>query len=532
MKVSNLPPRGDDEGNQFPFLLGEDFVEKHNIAWRVEIAREDASNPILEPKYPWESSCVFGHGTVLLDPIDGIWKAWYIALPEPQPFVAPGAGRRLCYAESADGLNWTRPELDISPYPGYPKTNILISIESGGPCQHASVIIHPDAPEDQRYEMFMMRLPGWECPYDIVEGFPVPEGHSSHRGAGFTVGMFRYVSSDGKRWRPWEQIHIETADSGWVSQVPDGSYVMYHKIGIPALPGGMVPYDVAAGVCRIMVRRTSKDGGEWSLPEIVLSPDWQDSQDTQFMELTRLPEKGGYVGLVSVYHVLNQTVDLQFAGSRDGKTWWRPDRRACLPLRPLGDIGGGQVWPMHPLVEHDGRIYVYYSGSEGAHADYMSTEPVENMKAAGFKNWPHFHEPLTLGNDVYSPLRGIHWNYSSLCRASWEKGRLWAAVTASGGNLPGDLLTREVEAQDKEIVINLVTIKDGSLEAELLADGKVLPGFARGDCLPLSGNLHMASLKWKGGIRCPAGRVQIRFFLRRVCFYGFELRNVVSDDAK
>jgi hypothetical protein len=62
------------------------------------------------------------------------------------------------------------------------------------------------------------------------------------------------------------------------------------------------------------------------------------------------------VGLVTVYHLLNQTIDVQFAGSRDGKRWWRPDRRACLPLRSLGDLGGGMIWPMHPMIQHKGRI--------------------------------------------------------------------------------------------------------------------------------------------------------------------------------
>lgn len=508
------------ENQPFSFLLGEDFVEKHNIAWRVELAREDEANPILEKKFPWESACVFSHGTVLRDPIDGLWKIWYIAVPEHD--LSPSAERRLCYAESEDGVNWVRPELEICPYQDYAKTNILMSIESGGPCQHASVIIHPDAPADSRYEMFIMRLPGWECDYQIVEGFPLPPGKTSHQDAYFCVGLYRYLSADGKHWRPWHQTKVDTSDSGWVSQLADGSYVMYHKTVIPAFPGGVIPYDVGSGSCRIMVRRTSATGEEWSPPELTLTPDWQDPQDTQFMELTPLPERNGYVGLVTVYHLLNQTVDVQWAGSRDGKAWWRPDRRACLPLRPLGDVGGGMIWPMHPLIEHEGRIYLYYSGCEGLHNDYMSTLPVEQMKGAGFKNWPHYYEPLGLGNDSYSPLRGCLWFHSSFCRASWEAGRLWAAVTASGGNLTGDMLTREIEAGGKELSVNVVTVQDGTLEAELVADGKVVPGFSRADCVSVQGNQRQAILRWKGGDRCPVPRVQVRFYLRRARFYGFD----------
>jgi hypothetical protein len=103
---------------------------------------------------------------------------------------------------------------------------------------------------------------------------------------------------------------------------------------MPAPPGGLVPYDCAVGECRIIVQRTSHDGTQWSPQQLAITPDWLDSPDTQFMELTAIPERNGYVGLLTVYHALNQSIDIQFTASRDGKTWWRPDRRACVPLKP------------------------------------------------------------------------------------------------------------------------------------------------------------------------------------------------------
>ncbi|MGH9511410.1 MAG: hypothetical protein ACRD2U_04670 [Terriglobales bacterium] len=505
----------------FSFLLGEDFVEKHNVAWRVELASDDAANPLMEPLFPWESAAVFSHGTVLLDPIDGLWKAWYISAKQTK--LQSSAERRLCYAESKDGLRWTRPKLDICAYPGFPRTNILLDIKSGGSSQHASVIVHPDAPSDYRYEMFVIRLPGWEHPYTVVKGFKLPTNSASHGGkqGDFKPGYFRYHSKDGKNWIPWEVVSLETSDSGWICQQPDGSYVAYHKAVIPALPGAMVPYDIAAGVCRILVRRTSPDGRTWSQSEPVVTPDWMDPQDTQFMELTPLSQRGGSVGLVTVYHVLNQSIDVQFTGSRDGKNWWRPDRRACIPLKALGDLGGGMIWPMHPMIQHNGRIYLYYSGCEGLHNDYHSTDPVERMKAARFPRWPHYWEPLTLGKDVFSPVRGVLWFYGSLCRASWQAGRLWALVTATGGGAEGTALTRDIDVKGKRLTVNVATIKEGSLTAELVKDGKPLRGFTRADCKPVRGDHNAAPLLWKGGSTSPSN-CQIRFYLQRARLYGFD----------
>jgi hypothetical protein len=519
----NLPAYIPNRNEQFSFLLGEDFVEKHNVAWRVELANEDAKNPLMEPKFPWESAAVFSHGTVMVDPIDGLWKAWYISCQQTK--LQSSAERRLCYAESADGLNWTRPRLDICPYPGFPRTNILLDIESGGSSQHASVIVHPDAPPDERYEMFVIRLPGWEHPQKIVKGFALPDDRSTHGGGKgeFKPGYFRYRSRDGKNWKPWEMVNLETSDSGWISQAADRSYVAYHKSIIPTPPGGLVPYDIAAGACRIMVRRTSSDGTGWTQYEPVITPDWLDAQDTQFMELTHLDQRGGMVGLVTVYHLLNQTIDVQFAGSRDGKRWWRPDRRACLPLRSLGELGGGMIWPMHPMIQHKGRVYLYYSGCEGLHNDFHSTDPVERMKAAKFPRWPHYWEPLVLNQDVYSPVRGVLWFFGSLCRASWEVGRLWAAVTATGGNMEGTLMTRILSTGGKEVTVNVATMKDGTLTAELVKNGKPVRGFTRADCKPIRGDHHAALLRWKGGNRCPTENVQIRFYLQRAKLYGFDL---------
>jgi hypothetical protein len=87
--------------------------------------------------------------------------------------------------------------------------------------------------------MFIIRLPGWEHPYKVVQGFALPRDSSTHAGGKgeFKPGYFRYRSSDGKKWIPWEVVSLETSDSGWISQLADGSYVAYHKAVIPSLPG-------------------------------------------------------------------------------------------------------------------------------------------------------------------------------------------------------------------------------------------------------------------------------------------------------
>ena len=67
-----------------PMILADDFVERENIAWRVEPGLPDPDNPLMKPEYPWDAGATFIHGTVLIDPCDGLYKAWYLSTP-PTP---------------------------------------------------------------------------------------------------------------------------------------------------------------------------------------------------------------------------------------------------------------------------------------------------------------------------------------------------------------------------------------------------------------------------------------------------------------
>ena len=41
-----------DNIESVPFLVGADFVERRNVAWRIEMGQPDARNPLIEPHMP------------------------------------------------------------------------------------------------------------------------------------------------------------------------------------------------------------------------------------------------------------------------------------------------------------------------------------------------------------------------------------------------------------------------------------------------------------------------------------------------
>jgi len=492
--------------SRLPFLMASDFDELDLIAWRVELGTQDPDNPLLEPEFPWDAGGVFSHGTVLRDPIDGLWKAWQVSTPLSKP-MGPGTwrhDRRLTYLESKDGAHWVRPKLPIIPWEGHPQTNLLMDLW----CSYASVNVDRD--RDPPYEMFVFRYPSYPGGSGRVEGLPLPPRKDKH-----PYGLYRFRSPDGKAWKAVEgPIDMNTADSCFIYRLDDGSYLAYHKTELPAFPGGVTPYDIADGGVRLIGLRTSKDGTAWSDPtRLVMTPDWRDPGDTQFMELCPIKVPGGFVATLTVYHNHTQRIDLQWAASRDGIHWWRPDRRACLPNPPLGEYGGGMIWPMHHPVIDGSQLHVYYSGNESLHGDLFNSEDSGPRK-------------LRARGERLSRQSSSLPNYGALCRASWTTGRLWALAPAIGGPYVGTATTKRLPLSGKQLLVNVITRRDGNLRAELLdSKGAVIEGYSRDECRLIAGDVAVATVEWNEEKTMPEAATKIRFYLKRAFLYGFAVKD-------
>jgi hypothetical protein len=391
--------------------------------------------------------------------------------------------------------------LKLVSWKGQDDTNLLLV----GYSAYASVNINPTL-KDTPYEMFLFRHPGFLGGPKVIEGLPLPQGHDRH-----PYGLYRYRSKDGKAWKAVEgPIQLATSDSCQFYWLEAGKYLCYHKIGMPAFPGGLTPFDVGDGEVRLICRRTSKDGSQWSdPPAIIMAPDWRDPADTQFMELGPLAVPGGYIATLTVFHNLTQTIDLQWAASRDGINWWRPERRPALANAPLGDFGGGMIWPMRQPVQDGDKLHVFYTGTEGLHGDLYNT------RASGPRVLRARGEILSRQSFTYGG------DYGALCRATWTADRLWALAGAHGGYTEGAATTRKADLAGKRLLVNGRTRPSGTLRVELLdRNGRALKGFAAADCKPVTGDHHALTVHWKGGDRAPVGTAKARYLFRRAFLYG------------
>ena len=91
----------------------------------------------------------------------------------------------------------------------------------------------------------------------------------------------------------------------------------------------------------------------------------------------------------------------------------------------------------------------------------------------------------------------------------------------------GSLTTKPLVFLGDTIVIN-ANARGGSLVVEALdTRGNVIPGFARGDCKPITTNSVRHVVNWKGSPDCHLlqGRpIRLRFLLKKTKLYAFEAR--------
>jgi hypothetical protein len=177
---------------------------------------------------PWEGAFC-GYVTVLKD--GDTYRMYYRGLPTAGK---DGSSAEVtCYAESRDGIIWTKPNLRIHEVAGTLDNNVILKDQA--PATHnfsPFVDGHPDVSSDQRYKAL---------------------------GGTSDSGLLAYVSADGIHWRKLQDAPV-FRDTGWVFDSQnvcfwsptEKCYVLYYRRS----PAGV----------RAIARATSADFLSWSPP--------------------------------------------------------------------------------------------------------------------------------------------------------------------------------------------------------------------------------------------------------------------------
>lgn len=324
-----------------PQLFLDDFLVRKmdNLTRVIEQPTKHPANPVIVPEHPWEKRILEIYGTVLYDPAVSRFRCWYLAnefkdgVPD-NPEYPRTAEYYTCYAESEDGIRWTKPFVGREPFGRHQQHNVIISGTHG-----FCVLPTPD---------------------DLDPG-------RRYKGAG---GASYGFSSDGLVWdiRNWRDA-IGKNDTSTCVVRWRGEYLAYVRAQVqdPQWPG----------VMRGVGLSTSTDFEHWTPKETVFTTDAEDGYPwTQPYGISVTPYGDVLIGILWLLHLDHAegnnslgSMDTQLIVSRDGRAWRRVAGRQVFLAPAPGAWDAGRVFPGTTMIVKDDEIRIYYTGVGTRHGE-------------------------------------------------------------------------------------------------------------------------------------------------------------------
>ena len=457
-------------------------MKPENVPYGVRVTVEPArkSQPWLVPDRPWEDPNL-GWGTVIHE--NGRYRCWYefvlsknVKLVRQGELATTDGNHMLAYAESTDGLHWTKPSLGLCELNGSRDNNVVTAMSGGSPFRD------DNAPPEQRYKAFdFTRLP------DAPESLSGPA----------KIGLMGMVSPDGIHWKhlekPLFRYFHDTQNIGcWDPLLK--KYVAYLR---GHTSGRAIKYSV------------SDDFAAWPEPLDLFSPDAEDEPSEDYYNncFTFYPDLPTHqLFFISVYNHSSDTTYVRLAANMN-RHWKSPvfnwvSRAPILPVGKAEEWDSGMVYAGPNLVHlPDGQLALPYWGSRHTHNEY---------------HWMYY------GANCAREKAALAW-------ALWDDGRLAGFEAGTMGEFVTGLWGAGVAFEGSQIEINARTRRIGQVEVELLEvkqgqPTQPIPGFTLAECVPFRGDEIWAPLCWKGkrDLSELKGRtLKLHFRLRHAKVFGF-----------
>lgn len=439
---------------------------------RLEGARLTLQEPrpaetVLEFNEPWEGRYC-GYVTVFRD--GDLYRMYYRGLPE-----AGRDGSNLettCYAESRDGIRWTKPKLGLHEAAGSTDNNI---------------VLHDSAPFSHNFAPFLDARPG-----------VAPEARFKALAGTSETGLVPFASGDGLRWTRLHDKGVITKgafDSQNVAfwSEAEGCYVCYFRSWSEGEFAGI----------RTVSRATSKDFIHWTEPvqmsfgdtpkehlytnqtsPYFRAPHIYVATAARFMPQRRVvtDEQAAAIGGEAKYS--GDCSDTVLLTSRGGNAYDRTFMEGFV--RPGVGLGNWTSrtnypsWGVVPVGDHEMSFYVQRNYGQPSH--HLQRQV---LRLDGFAS-------------VKAPYAG------------------------------GAMVTKPLRFAGNELFINYATSAAGSVWVEIQDEaGAPVPGFAREDCDEIVGDEIERKVTWhgQGDVSALAGKpVRVRFVMKDADLYALQFR--------
>jgi hypothetical protein len=378
----------------------------------------------------------------------------------------------MCYAESDDGIHFSRPSLGLVPHGGSTDNNIIPGVPPAADSFTPFLDGNPAAKPDERYKAVLSGMAGGQ-----VHGF---------------------ASADGVNWRLIRPEPISTDGSFDSLNVAfwdelTRQYRLFSRfLDVPGLNDNAArnravwQEGTTADWVRAIQSSTSADFLTWSPAVAHQYPPGTPREHFYTNATVRCPEAPHVLLSFPKRFVESRRIapeaehefpgvsDAVFMSSRDGVHWDRTFGEAWL--RPGPD--------RHNWTQRS------------------------NMPALGV---------LETGPDEFSMYVSEHYEWpTNRLRRVTVRRHGFASMRA--GATPGEFTTKPLTFAGKQLLLNLATSAAGEIRVEIQDEtGKVIEGFALGDCPPIYGDEIERAVTWAkdGDVGALAGRpVRLRFAMR------------------
>jgi hypothetical protein len=457
------------------FLDPKFLTESNGVALHVN--PPERREIVLKPDAAWEKGMMGIFLTVLDD--GGKIRMWY--------FTSASEKEKSCmaYAESKDGIHFSKPSLGLTERDGS-KANNLLEL----PTHEGNVLKVADAPAAARYL----------CVANVDN-----------------EGLVRFFSPDGIRWnrdaQPLLRFRVDT-QSVTIRDEKLGRYVLY-----------MRGWDVSPGFSKRLRTIVRTEATSLDTP-LSITPSGKGANPSKKADLPRLttewptvfaadasdPPKADVYNLAATQYPLDPSwymafpsimdhrgksisdgrLDVHFVGGRDGIAWHRYDRTPYVPLGEDGSPTGGMNYMGMGMIVRGDEIWQYGASFRTDHGN-----PLGRRKSGD----------------------GAVYRYVQ---------RLDGFVSADFADEAGHAVTEPVSIDGAQLVVNVRPGKDGALRVGLRDEnGREIPGYAVGDCAEIRSDSVKAVVAWRNqtSLSALAGRkVRVELVGKQAKIFSFSFQ--------
>lgn len=455
-------------------LFVDDFLVDQLRNARLELQHPQPQEISLACDQPWEgNTCIYFR----IIPEAGKYRMWYQGAQwQLDPAEPPTHPYHICYAESADGISWTKPDLGLVEIAGSKHNNVVVTgvYDNFTPFRDEN----PDCAPEARYKALgqsPMGLIAWQSP-DGLRWTRLGDQPVIRQGA-FDSQNVGFWDARERRYRAYVRDFHDGQRDIRVAYSTDFLTWTVPKLLTLSPPVAREQYytnciDRYARAPHLFV------GFPVRYVERKWSPSMRALPDLEHRQLRARKEE----------RIGTAITDGVFMSSRDGENFhrWNEAFLRIGPERP-GAWVYGDCYPAHGLVETASKL-------PGAPRE-LSFYIAEN-----------------------------YWRTSEVIRR-WTL-RLDGFVAVKAPFEGGELLTKPLVFEGKQLTLNFATSAAGSLRVELTdMAGQPVPGHTLNDCDETFGDSLDRIVTWggKSDTSAWAGRpIRLRFELRDAELYSFQ----------